>query len=88
MNILISGRTSLHSRAEKPFRGQIEALSKAGGVRYTINEGPDRLCASADGKRSWMPPKELADGDAVTAVVTISDSSGQQRFRTLRISAV
>jgi hypothetical protein len=32
-----------------------------------------------------LPPSSSASGDVVTAVVTVADSAGTERFHTLRI---
>jgi hypothetical protein len=41
--------------------------------------------ATVTRKLSWLPPKGSVDGEIVTAVVVVSDSSGQKRFHTLKI---
>ena len=60
-------------------------LSKAGGIRYTVAQGPDGMNVSPTGKLTWLPPKNAASGEVVTAVVTVADSAGRECFHTLSI---
>jgi hypothetical protein len=83
--LVVTTPSILWATAGNTFSHQIEALSKAGGIRYTVTQGPDGLTISSTGKLEWLPPKSAAGGDAVTAVVTVADSTGTERFHTLRI---
>jgi Trypsin-like peptidase domain len=83
---LITSRPSLHAKAGERLSHQITGISRAGGLRYTLTQGPDGLAVSSDGRLSWVPPKEVAGSDPVAVVVTVSDSSSRQRFHTIRIS--
>lgn len=84
--LIITSQSRLHSRAGEPLSHQIEAFSKAGGIHYALTQGPDGLTVTPEGKLNWLPPKGRADGEDVTAIITVSDSSGQQRFNTVKIS--
>jgi hypothetical protein len=75
----------LYAEAGKSVEHQIEARSKAGGLHFTLTQGPDGLAVSPTGKLTWQPPKSLAGTDAVTAVVTVADASGNERFHKLWI---
>ena len=70
--------------AGKNFNHQIEALSSAGGIQYTITQGPAGLTVSSAGKLTWLVPKSAANGDVATAIVTVTGSKGTERFHTLR----
>jgi WD40 repeat protein len=83
--LVVTSPSALHARAGKTFSHQIEALSKAGGIRYTVAQGPDGLTVSPTGMLAWRPPKRQASDEIVTAVLTVSDSSGTERFHTLTI---
>jgi hypothetical protein len=83
---LITSRTRLHAKAGQMLNHQITGISRAGGLRYTLTQGPDGLAVSPDGRLSWAPPKDVTGGDPVAIVVTVSDSSSRQRFHTIRIS--
>jgi hypothetical protein len=83
--LVVTSPPNLHATAGKAFNHQIEALSKAGGIRCTVAQGPDGLAVSPTGKLTWLPPKGAARGGVVTAVVTVADSNGTERFHTLRI---
>jgi hypothetical protein len=83
--LVVTSPSNLHATAGKSLSHQIEALSKAGDIRYTVAQGPDGLAVSPTGNLTWLPPKSAARGDVVTAVVTVADSTGTERFHTLRI---
>jgi len=83
--LVVTTASNLYATAGKTFNHQIEALSKAGGIRYTVAQGPDGLTVSPTGKVTWLEAKSPASGDVVTAVVTVADSTGTERFHTLRI---
>jgi hypothetical protein len=83
--LIVTTPSNLYAGAGKMLVHQIEARAKAGGLRYALTQGPDGMTVSPDGKLSWLPPKGAADGEVVTAVVVVADSSGQERFHTLRI---
>jgi hypothetical protein len=83
--LVVTSPSVLHARAGKSFSHQIEALSKAGGIRYTVAQGPDGLTVSPTGMLAWRPPKRQASDEIVTAVLTVADSSGTERFHTLTI---
>jgi hypothetical protein len=78
--LVVTTGSSLYATAGLTFNHQIEALSKADGIRYTIAQGPDGLTVSQTGKLTWMPPKSVANDDIVTAVVTVADSKGDRAF--------
>ena len=63
---------------------QIVARSKKGGLTYAVANGPDGLAVTADGKITWLVPKELAGKD-VQAVVSVGDASDREVFLTLKI---
>jgi hypothetical protein len=83
--LVVTSPSNLHATAGKSFSHQIEALSKAGSVRCTVAQGPDGLAVSPTGTLTWMPPKSAGRSDLVTAFITIADSTGTERFHTLRI---
>ncbi len=83
--LFVTSASNLYTEADKAIHHQIEARSKLGGVQYTLTRGPDGMTVSPTGKLTWLRPTGLSSGDLVTVIVTIADSSGQERFHTLRI---
>ena len=83
--LVVTTPCNLYATAGTTFNHQIEAFAKAGGIQYTVGQGPDGLTVSPTGKLTWLPPSSSASGDVVTAVVTVADSAGTERFHTLRI---
>jgi hypothetical protein len=56
---------------------QIQSLSSAGGVKYKLEEGPDELSISKDGRVTWTAHAPAVAGK-VPVVITLSDASGQE----------
>jgi hypothetical protein len=64
------------AKAGEPFTYQFKVRSRAGGVKYTLDKGPDGMKLSDDGILDWAPPAELA-GQRIAVVVVITDNSGE-----------
>jgi hypothetical protein len=63
---------------------QVVARSKKGGLTYAVANGPNGLGVAADGKLTWLVPKELSGKD-VQAVVSVGDASDREVFLTFKI---
>jgi hypothetical protein len=63
---------------------QIAARSKQGGITFALVRGPEGLAVAPDGTVTWSVPAGQKKAD-VTAVVSVGDASGAERFHTLRI---
>jgi hypothetical protein len=85
--LIVASPTRLRAQPARLLAHQIEALSKAGGPRCTLTQGPNGMTVSSGGNVSWLPPKGVPSGEIQTAVNTVADASGQERFHTLRIGA-
>jgi hypothetical protein len=83
--LVVTSPSNLHAILGESFSHQIEALSKAGGIRCTVAQGPDGLAIPPTGKLTRLPPKTAGRGDLVTAIIMIADSTATERFHTLRI---
>ena len=66
----------------KPYTYQLEVASRAGGVKYSLQSGPDELDLSADGLITWTPPEKASEEPVI---VSISDALGQETFYTFQI---
>lgn len=62
---------------------KIEVLSKAGGVKVTIDAAPDGMRLDQNGVISWKPKAD--DPESVSAILTISDKSGQEIVSTFTV---
>jgi hypothetical protein len=60
--LVVTTRSKLCATAGETFNHQNEAFSKAGGIRYTVKQGPDGLTVSETGETTWLPPKGAAIG--------------------------
>ena len=83
--LVVTTTSNLYATAGKALNHQIEALSKGATSDYTVAQGPDGLTVSPTGNVTWLPAKSLESDGIVTAVVTVADSTGTERFHTLRI---
>ena len=66
------------------FEYQIEVKSKRGGVKFSLEAGPEGLKISERGKLTWQVPYR-AEGKVESVITTISDDSGQQKFFTFKL---
>lgn len=62
----------------------VRVRSKRGGLKFRIDAGPDGMTVSAAGTVTWQVPADHAVGP-VEAIMTISDSAGQEIFHTFRV---
>jgi hypothetical protein len=83
--LVVTSPSNLYATAGESFSHQIDAFSEAGSIRYSLAQGPDGPAFSPAGNLTWLPPKNAARGDVVTAVVTVALSTGTERLHTLRI---
>ncbi|QDV23373.1 S1 family peptidase [Aureliella helgolandensis] len=60
---------------------QLEVKSKRGGVRYSLESGPDGMTLTKDGFIRWETDLESAP-EKQTIIVSLSDDSGQSIFHT------
>jgi hypothetical protein len=81
----VTSPSQLYAEAGKALEHQIEACSKAGGLRYTLTEGPKGLSISTTGRLTWLAPKSPAGDEPASAIVTVADKAGQERFHKLTI---
>ena len=70
------------AHVSQPFQYQLEAVSKAGGVTYSLQTGPVGLSVTADGIVSWNAPAKAGDE---TVIVGLKDSSGTEAFHTFQV---
>ena len=82
--LVILSSTALTAVAGGRVEHHIVARSKKGSVTYALADGPDGLKVSPEGMLTWEVPVQLK-GQEVTAVVTVSEPSGDERFQTIRI---
>lgn len=83
-SLLVTSPASLIAKAGSPFRHKIVVKPDRPGVTFTLSTGPDGLLVAPDGTVTWTPPNSAA-GEESKAIVTVADSSGDERFHTLII---
>jgi hypothetical protein len=58
--------------------------SRRGGVKVTLDYGPEGMTLGADGKLAWDVPAALTNQE-VKVILTVSDATGQEIFHTFRL---
>ena len=82
--LIVAALPAMAATPGRKLEHQVVARSKKGGLTYAVANGPDGLGVAADGKITWLVPKELAGKD-VQAVVSVGDASDREVFLTLKI---
>jgi hypothetical protein len=77
------------NRPERAVRGETftfrpNVKSKKGGVKVKLETGPEGMKVAGDGTVTWDVPRTFAE-DSATAILVISDKSGQEMFHTLKL---
>lgn len=75
--LFVTGRPPA-AETGRPFRYPIAVKSKAGGVAFKLDTGPDGMTVAPDGAVAWAVPKDWAE--PVGVVARIADKSGQEVF--------
>ena len=71
--------------AGQTYAYPIKAVSKAGGVKVTLDTGPDGMTVTPAGVLTWKVPEGFA-GERAGVIATVEDASGQTRFHSFTIS--
>ena len=67
------------------YRFHLEAASKAGGVTFALQSGPEGLTVSADGNVAWTVPSNAGEE---SVIVSVKDASGQEILHTFQIATM
>jgi hypothetical protein len=82
--LIVVSPASLTVAAGTTLEHQLVARSRKGGISFALARGPDGLAVAPDGKLTWTVPGTLK-GRSTSAVVSVSDASGQELFHTVKI---
>jgi hypothetical protein len=77
----LPGKTA---RLGEAWTYQMDVISRAGGMKYELQLGPDGMKVSDAGLVTWTPKKK-PDG-AVTVIIHIRDESGEETFHKFDVS--
>ena len=80
-----SSPSRVEAKAGKPLAYQATARSKAGGLAWSLESGPDGLAIAPDGRLTWPSPRPAEGGRAVPVVLSVADAAGQQAFHRIQI---
>jgi hypothetical protein len=82
--LLVTSRPPATATRGGEYTYQVAVKSKAGGVRYQLAAGPERLEVSPGGLVKWRVPADFK-GNEGDVILTIRDASGQEVFHTFTI---
>lgn len=71
-------------RVSQRYQYTMTAASKAGGVTFTLQSGPEGMTISPKGEVSWTPAKAGEE----TVIVALKDASGQEAFNTFQVVVI
>lgn len=73
------------ARKGERYAHQLVVKSKRGSAKCKLDAGPPGMTVTPDGKVEWTVPGDFADGTA-TVIISVSDASGQEVFKTFKIT--
>lgn len=82
--LFVSSQPPLALNAGDELQYQIEVKSKAGGVRYSLDAGPEEMQLSPTGLLTWATTEKSPAKSNV--IITVDDQSGQQVFHTFALA--
>lgn len=82
--LLVRSIPSLLVRQKEEWKYQIDAISKAGGIKYSLELAPPDMKVSDSGLVSWTPREPLA-GEGEKVVIKLTDRSGEEIFHTFSL---
>ena len=69
----------------KQYHYQANVQSKRGGLKFSIESGPDGMMVSPEGRVSWLVPNDMPDSQ-VKVILSVHDSLGQEVFQVFDLS--
>lgn len=70
------------TRISQHINFKLEAVSKAGGVSFSLQSGPAGLTVSSDGTVNWQTPAKPTEA---SVIVSAKDTSGREIFYTFKL---
>lgn len=67
------------------YKYQVVVRSRAGGVKLSLESGPENMALSESGELSWSVPRTFKN-DAVSVIIQLTDNSNETAFHTFRIA--
>ena len=77
--LVIRSNPPVPARAGTEWSYQIDAISRAGGVTYSLELAPEKMELSDKGLITWTPPA-AAVGNEETIIVLVKDASGEEAY--------
>lgn len=81
--LVVDSQPKRRARAGEPYQYRLQVLSKAGGVTYRLDAGPDGMKVTADGVVKWMPTRRERGRHHV--VITVIDRRQQESLHSFAI---
>ena len=73
-------------KAGETYSYRPEVKSKAGGLKYKLESGPDGMTVSGSGELRWDAPAAQA-GKTAPVILTIRDAAGKELFHSFEVTA-
>jgi hypothetical protein len=67
------------------FKYPIRARSKSGGLKFTLESGPNGMKVGADGVVTWKVPAAFAEAE-VQVIIGVKDAAGKEAFHNFRLT--
>jgi hypothetical protein len=83
--LVVTSRPETQAVKGEAYRYAMAVKSKKGGVKCTLEAGPDGMKATAEGKLTWDVPKNFGE-PMVDVIVKVGDSAGQEVFQTFKVT--
>lgn len=84
--LVVTSNPTTSVQRERPWQYQIEAISKAGGVKFALEFAPTGMDVSESGLVTWKPAEPLSpEGEKV--IVKITDRSGEETYHSFTLFA-
>mgnify|MGYP000328691886 CR=1 FL=1 len=82
--LLVSSTAPNSAQRGKLFRYELSVKSKRGGLKFELEDAPKGMKISDAGEITWPVPSDIASAP-VNVIVSVEDSTGQQRYHTFQL---
>jgi hypothetical protein len=83
--LFVSSVPVLAAARDATYRYPLAVESRAGGVRFALDSGPEGMRLSDDGSLAWDVPADYTEPSAAV-IITVTDASGQEVLHAFEIA--
>jgi hypothetical protein len=84
--LFVQSQAKTHVKAGGVYQYQVDAKSKAAGLTYKLEKGPEGMTVSSGGEVRWNVPASQAD-KSTAVIISIRNATGKEVFHTFEILA-